>query len=105
MFVNKPIIVSATGEGDYTTIGEAIKNAQPDSCILVRPGLYQEGLIIDKQLEIIGDGLVADIVIESTDSNCIIMQADYAVVRGLTLRGSGAVKDKEFFAVDIPQGK
>ncbi|AFZ14509.1 serine/threonine protein kinase [Crinalium epipsammum PCC 9333] len=103
--VNKTIIVSATGGGNYTTIGEAIKNAQPDSCILVRPGLYQESLIIDKQLEIIGDGLVADIVIESTDSSCIIMQTDDAVVSGLTLRGRGAVKGNKFYTVDIPQGK
>ncbi|MGB3205338.1 MAG: right-handed parallel beta-helix repeat-containing protein [Crinalium sp.] len=105
MAAKQTIIVSATGEGDYTTIGEAIKNAQPDSCILVRPGLYKEGLIIDKQLEIIGDGSVADIVIESTDSSCIIMQTDNAVVRGLTLRGRGAVKKKNFYAVKIPQGK
>ncbi|HEY9691297.1 MAG TPA: right-handed parallel beta-helix repeat-containing protein [Oculatellaceae cyanobacterium] len=104
MVVKQTIIVSSTGEGYYTTIGEAIKNAQPDSCILVRSGLYQEGLIIDKQLEIIGDGLVADIVIESTDSSCIIMGTDYAVVRGLTLRGCREVR-YEFYAVDIPQGR
>ena len=50
------VIVSKSGGGQYTTISEAIKNAKPGTRIMVRPGFYNEGLAIDKQLEIVGDG-------------------------------------------------
>ncbi|OUL20153.1 protein kinase [Nostoc sp. RF31YmG] len=99
------LTVSSTGSGDYQTISEAIKNAQPGTRILVKPGFYQEGLIINKPLKIIGDGPVASIIIESTNSNCILMQTDQAEVRGLTLRGFAGQKNNKFFAVDIPQGQ
>ncbi|MER3492644.1 MAG: protein kinase [Mastigocladus sp. ERB_26_2] len=100
------LTVSKLGGGDYQTISEAIKNAYPGTRILVRPGLYQEGLIIDKPLEIIGEeGQKANIIIESTGSDCILMQTDRAVVSGLTLRGQAGQNKKEYFAVDIPQGQ
>lgn len=103
MFRTPTIIVAKDGGGQYTTIVEAIKNAKPGTRIMVRPGFYKEGLAIDKRLEIIGDGPLGDIVIESTDTYCIRMQTDRATVRGLTLRGRTA--PKEFFAVDIPRGQ
>ncbi len=99
------LTVSPSGTGDYKTISEAISNADPGTRISVRPGLYQESLIINKPLEIIGDGLKADIIIESTDSSCISMQTDHATVSGLTLQGRAALKNKKYFAVDIPQGE
>ena len=47
-------VVDPLHRGDYTTITEAIKAANPGDRILIRPGLYLEGLVIDKPLEIIG---------------------------------------------------
>ena len=44
--------------GDFATVGAAIKAAKPGDRILVRPGLYEEGLVVDKPLEILGDGPV-----------------------------------------------
>ena len=49
-------VVDAYERGDYATIGAAIAAAGPGDRILVRPGLYQEGLVIDKPLEVLGDG-------------------------------------------------
>lgn len=99
------LVVDKQGRGQYTTIGEAIKSARPGAHILVRPGLYNEGLVIDKPLEIIGDGLVEEIIIESTDSGCILMKTEHAAVRGLTLRGRAGLKGNKYYAVDIPQGR
>jgi F-box protein 11 len=97
------IIVSKSGGGQYTSITEAIRNAKPGTRIMVRPGFYNEGLAIDKQLEITGDGPLRDIVVESSETSCIRMETESATVRGLTLRGRTA--PKEFFAVDIPRGQ
>jgi len=49
-------VVDPLYRGDYTTITEAIEAANPGDRIIVRPGLYQEGLIVEKPLEIIGEG-------------------------------------------------
>ena len=98
------IIVSAKGDGEYTSLREALENAAPGARLIVRPGIYNEGVIVDKRIEIIGDGPVEDIIISSVDSSCIQMRADYAVVRDVTLRGR-ARGNTSFFAVDIPQGK
>ncbi|BAY10515.1 pectinesterase family protein [Calothrix sp. NIES-2098] len=99
------LTVSSSGSGDYKTISEAIKNAQPNTRILVRPGLYQESIIINKPLKIIGDGPVTSIIIENSNSNCLVMQTDQAEVRGLTLRGFAGQTQNKFFTVDIPQGQ
>ncbi|MBW4642444.1 MAG: right-handed parallel beta-helix repeat-containing protein [Goleter apudmare HA4340-LM2] len=99
------LVVSSGGSGDYKTISEAIKNAQPGTTILVRPGLYQESLIVNKFLKIIGDGPKAQIIIENADSNCLVLDTDNAEITGLTLRGLAGQNNKKFFTVDILQGK
>jgi nitrous oxidase accessory protein NosD len=102
------IIVSAKGGGDHVSIAAALKVAAPGARIIIRPGIYNEGLIINQRVEIVGDGEVEEIVIHSSDASCIQMRADSATVSGLTLRGRaarGSGGDAGFFAVDIPQGE
>jgi parallel beta-helix repeat protein len=96
---------SDSGLGQYKTISEAINNAQPNTRIRVRPGVYKESLVIDKPVEIIGKGSVKDIVIESVKSSCILMQTDQATVKGLTLRCQVESEESKYSAVDIPQGQ
>lgn len=102
----KGIIVAPSG-GHFTSIGAALRTAAPGARLLVRPGLYREGVIIDKPVEIIGDGARDQIIIESATASCISMRTSAATVRGLTLReaagrsGAGA----GFFAVHITQGQ
>ena len=49
-------IVDANHGGNFTTVSAAIKAASQGDRILVRPGRYDESLVVDKPLEIIGDG-------------------------------------------------
>lgn len=101
------IIVSVKGDGEHTSIVEALKAAAPGARLIIRPGIYNEGLIINKRVEIVGDGPVEDIVIRSVDSSCIQMRAERAGVTGLTLRGRAARggSDTGFFAVDVAEGE
>jgi hypothetical protein len=103
--VQERIIVSPSG-GQYTTINAAIRNAPPDTLILVKPGSYYEGLVINKRIEIKGDGPREQIIIESRESSCIRMQTDdEALVQGLTLLCRASLTNQIKHAVDIPMGQ
>jgi F-box protein 11 len=90
-----------TGHGDFTTITEAIRRASPGDQILVRPGVYEEALVLDKPVELRGDGKREEIIIRAKGADVILFQADKGVVKNLTLRQIGG---GNWFAVDIPQG-
>ena len=99
------IVVSADGLGDFTTIGAAVAASAPGTRIAVRPGLYDESVVVDRPVEIVGDGPPDHIVVRSAAGSCIRLDADEALVRGLTLRcvaGRGATA---FFAVDVGRGR
>ena len=95
-------VVDPTGRGDHATISEAIEAANSGERILVRPGLYKEGLLIDKPLEIIGEGSPEDVVIEATGSDALMFKTTLGRVANLTLRQMG---DGNWFGVDIAQGR
>jgi F-box protein 11 len=89
--------------GDFTSIAEAIEKVQPGTRILVRKGFYKEGLLIDKPLEIIGDGETKDVVIQAIGAHVIRFQANMGRVANLTLQQMGGTG--EWYCVDIAQGR
>jgi hypothetical protein len=101
---NEPptVIVDQMHRGNFTSIGEAIKKVEPGTKIVVRPGHYRERLVIDKPLEIVGEGNREDIVVEATGSDVILFKTTMARVANLTLRQAGG---GEWYAVDIAQGR
>lgn len=99
------IIVSQDGSGNFISINQAVRAAASGARILVRPGLYEESLTIDKQIEIVGDGAFNTIVLISRNSSCISMQTDRAIVRNLTVQCAAGNADIKAFAVDITHGE
>lgn len=95
-------IVDPLHRGDFATISEAISKSAPGTRILVRPGLYTEGLILDKPLEIIGDGEPGEVIVQASDRNVLLFQTTMGRVTNLTLRQAGG---GGWFAVDIAQGR
>jgi F-box protein 11 len=89
--------------GDFTSIGAAIKAAKPGDRILVRPGRYVEGLVVDKPLEILGDGPVAEIEVQARGASAALFQANIGRVANLTLRQAGG--EGKWYGVDITQGR
>jgi parallel beta-helix repeat protein len=96
------IIVDPMNRGDFLTITEAIAAANAGDRILVRPGLYQEGLVIDKPLEIIGDGEASEIVIQATGVTAVLFKTTMGRIANLTLR---QMSDEKLYCVDIAQGR
>src|SRR5438876_1840570 len=99
------LTVAPKGPADFRSVQEAIRSAQPGARIVVRPGRYEEGLILDKNLEICGEGPREEIIIESPDFHCLAIQAGRVSIKGLTLRSLGGRKGNKRFAVDLVQGQ
>jgi F-box protein 11 len=99
------VIVSQMGDGDYTSLNEAIQQVEANTFILLKEGLYQENIIIDKAIEIIGNGPKERIILESSDTHCIVIQAAQATLRGLTIRCQAGAIAKSYQALHIVAGQ
>src|SRR5262249_52751532 len=64
-----------------------------------------DGIVLDKPLEIIGDGPREEIIFENPDTHCVVIRTKMALVRGLTLNSRGECKGNRRSAVDIPEGE
>ncbi|MGY2276924.1 right-handed parallel beta-helix repeat-containing protein [Pseudomonas monsensis] len=98
----KSHVVDSFHRGDFLSISEALCAASPGDRILVRPGLYREGLVIDKPIEIIGEGELGEVVIEAENKNAVRFMASMGRIANLTLRQTG---DSRLFCIDIGQGR
>ncbi|MCW5213177.1 TIR domain-containing protein, partial [Desulfobulbus sp. TB] len=99
------VIVDQNSRGDYATITEALETVKAGTRILVRPGLYKESIVIDKPVEIIGDGDRDKIVIESFGKSAVLFKAKAGSLINLTLRQVGSKGWHGGYGVDIAQGK
>lgn len=98
------VVASASGDGDYESITEALANVAPGGRVLVRPGVYEEGILLDKRVNIVGDGPRDEIVVRGVGASCLKSSAEAARVAGLTLRGA-AGRGAASFAVDVLRGE
>lgn len=103
--LQQSLVVSQQGDGQYTTIGDALREAEPHAFILVKPGVYAESLVLDKAVEIIGSGLKEQIIVQSENSHCVTMHTDQATLRGFTLRCQASQHAEQYYGVAIPHGQ
>ncbi len=73
------------GMGDHTTVVEALKAARPGERILVRKGIYEGALVIDKPVELVGDGQLGDVEVRATGAYVLQFIASHGRVANLTL--------------------
>jgi len=91
------------GRGHFTSISEAIARVPGGARILVAPGHYREPLVIDKPLELIGDGPREDIIVEVEGSTAVVFDTNIGVIRNLTFRQND--KHRKYFCLSIKQGR
>lgn len=82
-------IVDPHRTGAYGIIGHALAAAEPGDRILIRPGLYEECLEVDKSVAIIGQGHRRDIVIKAIGKPVLRFAAASGRIAHLTLCQSG----------------
>jgi F-box protein 11 len=98
----KTRVVDPGGSGDHRTIGEAIAAADEGDRIVVRPGTYQEGLVLDRPLEVVGEGDPSAIVVEAKRTSAIRLTAATARVANLRLVATGP---SDWATVEIQRGR
>ncbi len=98
------VTVSRLGRGDFTSIAAAVRDAAPGTRVVVQPGLYNEGLVLDRPVEIVGEG-GGEVIVQNAEGSCLRMATDYAVVRNVTFRCLAGTTGKRFYAVDVPRGQ
>ncbi len=84
------LIVNSEGNGDFSSIQEAVDSAAPGDSIVVTKGQYIENIIITKELVLISNSSrTEDVVvrIKDPDSSIFSVQADNVTIAGFSLHG------------------
>ncbi len=85
--------VSSTGEvirvpADYSTIQDAVNVAAPESVILVSSGVYQENLVINKTVSLIGEDKTTTVIDGGGEGTVVEINADRVTLDGFTIQNS-----------------
>jgi F-box protein 11 len=100
--VEPPTFVVDSFRGPYRSLAAAMSAANAGDRILVRAGTYEEGVVMDKPLEIVGQGKPEEIVVQAVGTNALAFRTTLGRVTNITLRQVGG---GDYFAVDISQGR
>ncbi|MFS8066322.1 MAG: right-handed parallel beta-helix repeat-containing protein, partial [Byssovorax sp.] len=82
----RPRAVVAPAGGDFTSLKAAIDAVPDGATILVRPGTYQGPFVIERDLEIVGDGAREAIVLESTAESVVLATGGDVALENVTIR-------------------
>lgn len=90
--------------GPYTSVAAAVAAARPHDTIVVKAGVYAEGMVtVDKPLTLMGlPGAVLD---GKGESGLLLVRADSVTVTGLTLRDTGITFVDDRSAVKVEKAR
>ena len=86
----------------YPSINDAMAVAADEDTILVHPGIYKDPLVIDRDLTLIGQGLLNEIQLHVENQTPITINAEIYHIENISIKHSG---DQESFALDITSGR
>ena len=84
----KTVTVDPTGEGDHTTMAEALAIAESGDTIKLRPGTYAESLELRQDVTLMGEGPRERIIVEPPSGPALTCSGPAPRVAGLSLRTS-----------------
>ncbi|WP_188307976.1 right-handed parallel beta-helix repeat-containing protein, partial [Streptomyces sp. CBMA123] len=88
-------------EGGYRTIGAALEAARSGAVISVRPGRYDENLVITKMVTITAEEARGSVRISPRRGAVVQVVAEAVQLTGLVLHG----QDEELPTIDVPRGQ
>jgi parallel beta-helix repeat protein len=98
------IVVGDTPRADFRSLARAVKDAPAGVRILVLPGTYHEGVVVDKPLEIIGEGCdpgAVSLMVRGSDA--VVFATTLGRIANLTI--CQVAGEGDYVAVDIAQGR
>ncbi len=83
------LYVGGSGEGNYTSIQEAINAASNGDTIFVYNGMYKENVVIDKSINLIGESIDETIIDGNRSNDVIRVEAGNVKIANFTIQYSG----------------
>ena len=73
--------------GQYQTISEAVKSAQPGDTVLVGPGTYVENIVVDKPLTVVSTNGASATVVKAADTSkdVFLLSGSGITIQGFTV--------------------
>lgn len=99
------VVVATDRSGDYRSLGEAVRSVAPGTRIRVRPGDYYEPLLLDRDVEIVAEGVPGSVVVEVKGAPCLVVRSGKPIVRGLALHSRVGMDSRRHVAVEITGGE
>ncbi|QEG38351.1 protein kinase domain-containing protein [Roseimaritima ulvae] len=91
-------------EKAYQTISEALADVESGGEVELRPGFYNESLVIDKPVVLSGANSRSQVVIQSTAGPCVTVKGGTLAAGRITFRGQGVPGQHEFNTIDLVEG-
>ena len=84
------IYVGGSGEGNYTSIQDAIDNASKGDTVFVYNGKYNEKVFVNKQINLIGEDNEKTIIDINESSDVIKIFKDWVNISGFLIRSNSS---------------
>ncbi len=97
--------VSPGRDGQCRTIAAALEHVSPGGLIRVKPGVYDEALLITQPVRIVGDGPRDEIVLAASSGPGLTLQSTGAEVLGLTFFQRPHPDGRPQAAIDVTRGR
>ncbi len=86
---SKTWVVDKSGQGDFYDIQNAIDAAEDGDLIRVMSGTFQEHLLVNKSVMLVGENKSSCIIDGNGTGTVVTVNADSAFISGFTVQGSG----------------
>ena len=94
------LYVGGGGPGNYTTIQSAIDAALPGDTVFVFNGTYNENLVVDRTLTLVGESRDSTWINGGGSGDTIHVTADWVNITGFTITNSGGNSDDSGIELD-----
>ena len=99
--VRQVVTVCPEGTGDARTIGEALARARGGAVLSVRPGTYEENLVVTTRVTIVAEQSRGSVRLAPRKGTAISLRADAVMLTDLVVQG----QDEKLPVVDASQGQ
>jgi hypothetical protein len=95
------LVVAPDRSGEFTSIRAAIDAAQPGATISVRPGRYEENLVVDRLVTVVAEGGAGTVEVRVTEGSVLVVNAEGVQFKDIDL----VCDDQKLAAVDVVRGQ